>query len=153
MWLDGHPTALYRLYDGAETLLYVGISYQPEARFEQHRQDKPWWPQVARRELQWFADRPSAAQAEVDAIRDEDPEHNGTFSSRRDRRTNRDVMAADGVREVSLSLARNRLSALIEGARTGTPTVLLHHGRRRAVLVSADFYERAVAALGDNAQR
>lgn len=146
MWLDDKPTALYRLYDSAGRLLYIGISYQPDVRFEQHSESKSWWPEVARREVQWFDDRPTAAAAEAIAVRTEDPEHNGTYSPRRDRRTVRDAVAADGVREVSLSLARPKLAGLIRGVEEGGgPVVLMNHGRRDAVIVSTEFYEQAMA--------
>jgi prevent-host-death family protein len=150
VWLDHCRTALYRLYDEADVLLYIGISHQPDARFEQHSKKKEWWPQVARREIQWFDDRPSAATAEAAAIRSEDPEHNGTYSPRREPSSIRDVVAADGIREVSLSLARPRLSDIVRGvAHTDQPVALLSHGQRYAVVVSMDFYERALEALGE----
>lgn len=150
MWLDHCRTALYRLFDEAGVLLYIGISHQPDTRFEQHSKAKEWWPQVARREVQWFDDRPSAAAAEAAAIRSEDPEHNGTYSPRRDWHTIRDVVNDDGVREISLSLARPKLSGLVRSVEHGGEAVIfLERGRRAAVLVSVDFYERALAALGE----
>ncbi|MFJ9420759.1 type II toxin-antitoxin system prevent-host-death family antitoxin [Streptomyces sp. NPDC101249] len=140
MWLDGHRTALYRLYDDTGLLLYIGISHQPEVRFEQHAKSKVWWAQVARRTVEWFDDRPSAAQAEAEAIRAEDPEHNGTYSPRRSRKSIRHVVAADGVEEISMTLARSKLTSLVRTAEAGTPVVFLNHGRREAVLVSPDRY-------------
>ncbi|MFI2761350.1 type II toxin-antitoxin system prevent-host-death family antitoxin [Streptomyces echinatus] len=149
MWLDNHRTALYRLYDADGTLLYIGISHDPNARFEQHAKLKDWWPLVAQREVEWFDDRPTAATAEAEAIRSEDPEHNGTYSLRRDRRTARDVVAHDGLREVSLSLARPKIAGLLRSVENGgEPIVLLSHGRRDAVIVSVEFYEQALAARG-----
>lgn len=146
MWLDNYRTALYRLYDEAGVLLYIGISHQPEVRFEQHAKLKEWWPQVARREVEWFDDRPSAAVAEATAIRSEDPEHNGTYSPRRDRRSMRDAVAADGLREISLTLARPKLAGLVRSVEDGgDPIVLLNHGHRDAVIVSAEWYEQTLA--------
>ena len=150
MWLDHCRTALYRLYDEAGTLLYVGISHQPEVRFEQHSKVKEWWPRVARREVEWLDDRPTAAKAEEVAVRSEDPEFNRTYSPRVDRRTIRDVVAEDGVREISLALARAGLSDVLGTvAHCDQPAALLNHGRRYAMVVSMDFYERALAALGE----
>ncbi|MGY5033279.1 GIY-YIG nuclease family protein [Streptomyces sp. 900116325] len=40
--------AVYRLYDAADALLYVGSAYDPEERCKAHH-DKPWWPKVTRR--------------------------------------------------------------------------------------------------------
>lgn len=138
MWLDDERTALYRLYDAGGVLLYVGISYQPEVRFEQHADQKPWWSQVVRRDVEWFDDRPTAAAAEAVAIRTEDPEHNGTYSPRRSRKTIRHVVAADGVEEISMTLARSKLTGLVRKAEAGTPIALLNHGRRDAVIVSVE---------------
>jgi prevent-host-death family protein len=150
MWLDHCRTALYRLYDDAEVLLYIGISHQPEVRFEQHAKLKDWWPQVTRRDVQWFDDRPSAAAAEAAAIRSEDPEHNGTYSPRRDLRVARDCVAADGLREVSLSLARPKFAGLVRSVEAGgEPIALMNYRSRDAVIVSVEFYELALAALGE----
>lgn len=147
MWLDDHRTALYRLYAADGTLLYIGISYDPDKRFEQHAKQKDWWPLVARRVVQWFDDRPTAAAAEAEAIRSEDPERNGTYSPRWDRHSTRDAVAPDGVREVSLSLARPKLAGLVRSVENGgEPVVLLNHGRREAVIVSPEFYEQMLAA-------
>lgn len=148
MWLDDYRTALYRVYDEAGTLLYIGISHQPDVRFEQHAKLKEWWPRVARREVQWFDDRPTAAKAEESAVRTEDPEFNSIFSPRVDRRTIRDTVADDGIREVSLSLARPNLTSIVcSVAHTDQRVALLNHGRRYAIVVSYEFYERACEAL------
>lgn len=148
MWLDHLPTALYRLYDESGTLLYIGISYQPEVRFEQHAALKPWWDRVARREMVWFPDRPTAAKAEAEAVRTEDPEYNGTYSPRIDRRTMRDVIADDGIREISLTLARAKLPSIIrEVEATGRPVALLNHGQRYAVILPTDFYDFALQVM------
>lgn len=151
MWLDHLPTALYRLYDERSTLLYIGISYQPGVRFEQHAEAKPWWNRVVRKEVAWYDDRPSAAKAEAEAVRTEDPEFNGTYSPRVDRHTARDVLTDRGVREISLSLARPQLPQLVREVESGgPPVVLLHHGRPYAVIVSAEFYARALVSLGES---
>jgi len=69
-------TVVYRLYDAADVLLYVGSSKNPAQRWKQHRQLKSWWPQVARREVAWFDSRPDALFAERQAILAENPLHN-----------------------------------------------------------------------------
>lgn len=66
---------MYRLYDDAGTLLYVGSAYDPEVRCAAHR-DKPWWPHVARRSEEWHPTRGHAYAAEMEAIGAEDPRHN-----------------------------------------------------------------------------
>lgn len=64
-------TALYRLYDANDALLYVGITYHPTERFAQHRKESHWWHQVARREVTWHEHRPAAQDAEKRAIQEE----------------------------------------------------------------------------------
>ncbi|MDP4501032.1 GIY-YIG nuclease family protein [Nonomuraea turcica] len=70
------PTTLYRLYDAADQLLYVGIGGNPGRRFEQHRSGKPWWGKVARVTLEHHPTRESALAAEVVAIQVERPRYN-----------------------------------------------------------------------------
>jgi predicted GIY-YIG superfamily endonuclease len=69
-------TALYRLYDAQDTLLYVGISGNPPERWNTHRADHGWWPSVARKTVEWFDTRRDAARAEAIAVRAEAPIHN-----------------------------------------------------------------------------
>lgn len=68
--------AVYRLYDAAGVLLYVGVAARPESRWKQHALAKRWWPEVARRDVQWCADRQAALKAEAAAIREEGPLYN-----------------------------------------------------------------------------
>lgn len=71
-------TALYRLYDADGVLIYVGISNNPERRWKSHAQDKPWWPEVVEKKVEWFETRKSAARIETTEIGEEDPRHNRT---------------------------------------------------------------------------
>jgi predicted GIY-YIG superfamily endonuclease len=66
------PAAVYRLYDTEGTLLYIGSAYDPKERAKKHR-EKPWWPQVARREDEWHPSREAAYVAETEAIKDARP--------------------------------------------------------------------------------
>lgn len=66
---------MYRLYDGAGMLLYIGSAYDPDHRCKAHR-SKPWWPLVARREDQWLEGRRPAYVAEMRAIASERPRFN-----------------------------------------------------------------------------
>lgn len=68
-------TALYRFYDSDDVLLYVGITNMTQVRWAAHTA-KPWWKQVTRKEVKWFDNRAAAAQAEVLAIRLEEPRYN-----------------------------------------------------------------------------
>lgn len=59
-------------------------------------------------------------------------------------------IAEDGVQEVPLTIARPLLTRLIEQVREdGLVSALTVRGRRRAYLVTPDFYDRAIAALGE----
>ncbi|MFC5802775.1 GIY-YIG nuclease family protein [Streptomyces formicae] len=74
-----HPrirTALYRFYDDAGELLYVGISGDPELRQAQHSKDKSWWPEVMDASIEWFNNRDVALDREASAIRREKPKYN-----------------------------------------------------------------------------
>lgn len=69
-------TALYRLYDANDQLLYIGIAEYPPKRFVEHERDKPWWPEVARRDVEWIESRAKAETAERCAIAAEGPRYN-----------------------------------------------------------------------------
>ncbi|MGW3735196.1 hypothetical protein [Streptomyces sp. NPDC005148] len=57
--------------------------------------------------------------------------------------------APDGVQEVSLTDARAVLSRLIEdGREDGKVSALTVRGRRRICLVTPEFYEEAMKAMG-----
>lgn len=67
---------VYRCYDDADQLLYIGSAKCRLSRFQGHRQSSPWWPEVARRELTDQPDIETARRAEAAAIRAERPIHN-----------------------------------------------------------------------------
>ena len=68
--------ALYRMYDSADRLLYVGITCNPGTRFTDHRKKKDWWNTVHRITMEHFSSRELLACAEVSAIKAEGPIHN-----------------------------------------------------------------------------
>lgn len=70
------PTAVYRFYDTAGRLLYVGITCNLALRFAQHASDKTWWPHVARKTVVLYGSRDEAAAEEERAILGERPVHN-----------------------------------------------------------------------------
>ena len=60
------------------------------------------------------------------------------------------LIAEDGVQEVPLTIARPLLTRLIEQVREdGLVSALTVRGRRRAYLVTPEFYDQATAALKD----
>lgn len=76
-------TCLYRIYDGAGQLLYIGISHTALYRLETHFADKPWAGEVRRVEVEWHETREAASAAEVAAIKAEHPRYNILHNKRR----------------------------------------------------------------------
>lgn len=74
--MTDQPHALYRFYDEAGQLLYVGITLDPGGRWKTHSKDKPWWGDVARVTVETHPDRPTVLEAERTAIIAEQPLHN-----------------------------------------------------------------------------
>lgn len=69
-------TALYRHFDAAGQLLYVGISLSAVQRLAQHRQTAHWFDRIARIDIEWHDSREEALAAEVVAIKAEAPQCN-----------------------------------------------------------------------------
>lgn len=73
-------TYLYRTYDKAGRLLYIGISADPDYRIYQHQSiSSPTWEmglQIDRWTCWRYPTRGEAEDAEAEAIWDEDPPYN-----------------------------------------------------------------------------
>ena len=67
---------LYRFYDTAGALLYIGITANPPARFRAHSKEKDWWRTVTTIRVESHPDRVSVLAAERAAIVQERPRHN-----------------------------------------------------------------------------
>ena len=76
---NDEPTALYRLYDANDVLLYLGISFDPDVRWTQHQSDKHWAHQVVRRTVEWYPNRIAALAAEEAATAVEKPLHDSSW--------------------------------------------------------------------------
>lgn len=74
--LQHDATSLYRFYDAAGKLLYVGITRRGWHRFDEHSASKHWWEQVCTTRVKHFATRDAARKAELAAIASERPQHN-----------------------------------------------------------------------------
>jgi len=68
--------ALYRFYDAAGDLLYIGITFDPGSRWAQHQHDKPWWHEVQQLTVEVHPDRQAVLDAERAAILAERPRYN-----------------------------------------------------------------------------
>lgn len=66
---------VYRLFGQDGTLLYIGKTGNLAARRRQHAASKPWWLDVWREEVQWYATREQAGVAEERAILAEQPKY------------------------------------------------------------------------------
>lgn len=47
-------TYVYRFFDSADRLLYIGATNDLRTRIKAHQRTKPWWPEVARIEAMPF---------------------------------------------------------------------------------------------------
>jgi hypothetical protein len=85
------PTALYRIRGEADLLLYIGISWNPALRWNQHQLKQPWWAELRSLTVEWYDSRPEAEAAEESAVVAERPKYNLTYlqtpGPRRDRKT------------------------------------------------------------------
>jgi predicted GIY-YIG superfamily endonuclease len=79
-------TALYRPYDAEQRLLYVGITDDFAGRQAAHRRGSTWAEFACRVKVDWFPSRNAAEQAEIEAIKVEQPvfndQHNATPEAR-----------------------------------------------------------------------
>lgn len=80
-------TALYRHYDVAGELLYVGIAKDPDLRHRSHQSLSPWleFAHHENRHVRWYASREEALEAERQAIQDEQPLFNKNYNPDRSR--------------------------------------------------------------------
>jgi len=78
--MPGHPT-VYRFFDDAGDLLYVGSTWQPHLRWVDH-QRKSWFLEAATITVEHFDDVEQMKRAEQRAIRTERPRHNIAGCSR-----------------------------------------------------------------------
>jgi len=69
-------TALYRMFDAAGDLLYIGISKNFGIRWRREAASFPWWPEMQRQTVDWYPSRPEAHAAEIAAIKAEKPKYN-----------------------------------------------------------------------------
>jgi predicted GIY-YIG superfamily endonuclease len=67
---------LYRHYDKAGTLLYVGVALCVLRRTIGHRTGAKWFLDIATITVEHYADRRTALEAELAAIKAESPKHN-----------------------------------------------------------------------------
>ncbi|MGV0993427.1 MAG: hypothetical protein ACOYB7_14365 [Mycobacterium sp.] len=115
-------TTLYRAFDKAGQLLYVGISHNPFLRLGRHADHSAWSADATTITLERFNSRAEATDAELAAIRDEDPVFN--FSGRPQLRWSQWAIAypagkhADDITEAEVEDALRKAVAQIERVRS-----------------------------------
>ena len=134
-------TAVYRLFDADDALLYVGITGDVGRRWDQHLKDKPWWPQVNRQTVEWHSDRATAEATETVAIRTERPAHNVRHSV-----LPQPERPAPDPAEVPTTEARANLSEIIKVVKLLRRTCFLTSRHKRQIAV-------VPAELGDLIER
>ena len=67
---------LYRIFDSQRNLLYVGATTNPSFRFSCHAHTRPWWNEASEIKLQHFGSPEELTEAELAAIRNENPRFN-----------------------------------------------------------------------------
>lgn len=70
------PTSVYRYYDIAGVLIYVGITKTGVNRNRQHNADKEWWQWVASQQVEHFPSRDVAHENEIALIQKYRPPFN-----------------------------------------------------------------------------
>lgn len=151
-------TCVYRLYDVAGTLLYVGVAYDFDTRFAQHAAHQPWWPRVAHRDVIWFDNRLDACYEEARAIAHEAPAYNdragiwpialvivhreippSTIKRGTWQPAGEAIVSKSGIRAVADEVVDRRSHALVAV-----------EGRPIGVMVPRDWYEQARAHAGEH---
>lgn len=84
---DARETALYRWWDDADVLLYIGIADRIGSRTKDHAKGSTWMEFAVRSSVERFPRRSTALAAEESAIKAERPifndQHNRTAEARR----------------------------------------------------------------------
>ena len=73
---------LYRMFDEADQLLYIGVTRHLIRRKSKHKKSKAWYGDVSRITCEPFTSRIVAEDAELEAIQTENPRYNIAGKSR-----------------------------------------------------------------------
>jgi GIY-YIG catalytic domain-containing protein len=137
--------ALYRLFDAIGTLLYIGITVNPEGRWSVHAATKTWWGDVARKEIEWYDSEELADAAETAAILAEHPKYNVAKSPWAPKPRE----LAPG--EMLIGAAAARFGAVLQRVSAGETITLVGMDRNRtprAAIISAELADLAEAVGG-----
>lgn len=67
---------LYRFFDSAGRLLYIGATDRFVARLASHQHTKPWFHDIEQISMERYSTRDALMEAEAEAIRNENPLYN-----------------------------------------------------------------------------
>lgn len=124
-------TELYRHYDPAGVLLYVGVSLYGLARLKDHSNQSAWFERIARVEIERFPSRDAALKAEQDAIAKEKPLYNI-------RHKQKDLMSAPPDERIEPVAVRRRTAADMLDCSESTVLKLERDGKLKTILVGND---------------
>ncbi|MCU0801588.1 MAG: GIY-YIG nuclease family protein [Rhodobacteraceae bacterium] len=100
---QGGKVALYRHYDKAGNLLYVGITSRVEKRTKAHIEGSSWALDIATIEIEWIDSRKAAEHREKSAIKVAKPAFNKVHA------TERDMTELTSVEAIVHSLGKDRI--------------------------------------------
>ncbi len=128
------PAAVYRHLDAQGRTLYIGCSADPFRRTELHVSSSSWARQVARIDVEWFADRKQAFAHEAKLLRDERPPFNNISRPERDRFPKPELLDKylkdSGLTQtqgaIVLGVSLSFLNALLTGARVPSGKIAAH---------------------------
>lgn len=132
--MGDQPQVLYRMFDEAGALLYVGVSMNVAQRFAAHRAVKDWWGDIRQITLEHHAARNDVLQAETLAIRTELPRYNLADSVRN--RTLTVVNASPDVRLSAMELAEARVVAAVQQVRALEAEIVDARTEERAAILA-----------------
>lgn len=149
--------ALYRYFDDADRLLYVGISGALEVREAAHISRSRWMELAARSTIQRYATEADVLDAEETAIKAERPLFNVTHNDTPEARERLRAFLAEIGRIDLLRPARNSLPSATDGEMPGWPqvanvtrvgagpfTFAVRHAPTMALEISADRFWVAI---------
>jgi hypothetical protein len=139
-WRKPSPeTAVYRIYDVGDNLLYVGITNDLVIRWIGHRADRRWWRTEAHRyDVRWYPTRALAAAEEKRAIMAECPKYNQVYGRRRPVEPKRP--GTYSVREIAWRFRYSPKTVREIAARPGFPRPLPGHRGARYDLAEVEDY-------------
>jgi excinuclease UvrABC nuclease subunit len=73
------PCFVYRCYDAAGVLLYIGLTSRLEKRMKEHRQQDEWGPEIVHMRVQPYSDERKGGDVEKSQIWYLQPRHNRMF--------------------------------------------------------------------------